>query len=146
MDIKKTWEKLPCLSHHIWPSHCLSIEISNSASPRRAVYKRPLPIVLREMLHFVQHDKMMARGHRLGVINARSGRFVAVSSNGIKVAKFDMVEDNVQKTSFSCSLVRLGVGTKSTVSGALSEHGIQYVLTHPSLEGWLSRCEVSNYL
>ena len=38
------------------------------------------------------------------------------------------------------------VEIKSTVSGALSEHGIQYVLTHPSLAGWLSRCEVSNYL
>ena len=50
-----------------------------------------------------------------------------------------IVEDNVQKTSFSCSSVRLGVGTRSTVSGALSEHGIQYVLTHPSLAGWLNR-------
>ena len=58
-------------------------------------------MALREMLHFVQHDKARPRSHRLGVINARCGRLVAKSSNGIKVAKFDMVEDNVQKTSFS---------------------------------------------
>ena len=52
-------------------------------------------MALREIFHFVQNDKFVhngkvrPRGHRLGVINARSGRFVAVSSNGIKVAKFD---------------------------------------------------------
>ena len=50
-----------------------------------------------------------------------------------------IVEDNVQKTSFSCSSVRLGASTKFAVSGALSEHGIQYVLTHPSLASWLNR-------
>ena len=92
-----------------------------------------IALALREMFHFVQHDKMRARSHRQGDINARCGRFVAVSSNGIKVAKFDMVEDNVQKTSFSCSSVRLGASTKFAMSDALSEHGIQYVLTHPSL-------------
>ena len=90
-------------------------------------------MALREIFHFVQNDKMRPHDHRLRDINTQHERLVAVSSNGIKVAKFDMVEDNVQKTSFSCSSVRLGVGARSTVSDALSEHGIQYVLTHPSL-------------
>ena len=96
-------------------------------------------MAVREIFHFVQNgkfvhnDKARPRDHRLGDINTQHGRLVAVSSNGIKVAKFDMVEDNVQKTSFSCSSVGLGVGARSTVSDALSEHGIQYVLTHPSL-------------
>ena len=36
METKKTWEKLPSLTPHPWPSHCLSTEISNLASPRRS--------------------------------------------------------------------------------------------------------------
>ena len=108
-------------------------------------------MTLREILAFPfgqrpkgsQHDKARPRSHRLGVINARSGRFVAVSSNGIKVAKFDMVEDNVQKTSFSCSSARLGADAKSAVSDALSEHGIQSVLTNPPLASWLNRSKCS---
>ena len=56
-------------------------------------------------------------------------RYLLVKSS----CEVESVEDNVQKTSFSCSSVRLGVGARSTVSGAQSEHGIQYVLTHPSL-------------
>ena len=150
MDIKKTWEKLSCLSHDLAFALPLT-KISNSASPRRAVYKRPSPMALREIFHFVQNDKLVqndkarARGHRLGVINTRCGRFVAVSSGKSKLRSL-IVEDNVQKTSFSCSSVRLGVGARSTMSDALSEHEIQYVLTHPSLAGWLNRCEVTNYL
>ena len=89
-------------------------------------------MALREIFHFVQNDKMRPRSHMLGVINARSGRLVAVSSGNSKLRSL-IVEDNVQKTSFSCSSVRLVADTKSTVSDALSEHGIQYVLTHPSL-------------
>ena len=102
-------------------------------------------MALREIFHFVQNDKFVHNGkvrprdHRLGDINTQHGRLVAVSSNGIKVAKFDMVEDNVQKTSFSCSSVRLGASAKLAVSDALSEHEIQYVLTHPSLTSWLNR-------
>ena len=66
-------------------SHLLGTRIAlpkdkQRISPRRAVYKRPLPMKLREMLHFVQHDKLRPHSHRLGVINARSGRSVAVSS------------------------------------------------------------------
>ena len=57
-------------------------------------------MALREMFHFVQHDKAKARGHRLGDINARSGRFVAVSSNGIKVAKFDESKITFRKRPF----------------------------------------------
>ena len=37
METKKTWEKHLQLIPVIRPSHCLSIEISNSASPRRWV-------------------------------------------------------------------------------------------------------------
>ena len=51
-------------------------------SPRRAVYIRPLPMASFEILHFVQNDKIKARVHRLGVINARSGRFRCRISRG----------------------------------------------------------------
>ena len=120
------------------PSHCLCTRISNSASPRRAVYKRPSPMAPCEIFHFVQNDKSVqndkarARGHRFWNINTQRGRFVAVSSGKSKL-RSSIVEDNVQKTSFSYSSVRLGVGARTTVSDALSEHGIQYVLTHPTL-------------
>ena len=45
----------------------------------------------REMLHFVQHDKLSPYNHRLGVINARSERSVAVSLE--VVVKFARFED-----------------------------------------------------
>ena len=63
-------------------------------------------MALREIFHFVQNDKFVhngkvrPRGHRLGVINARSGRLVAVSSNGIKVAKFDESKITFRKRPF----------------------------------------------
>ena len=96
------------------------------------------------MLHFVQHDKMRPRGHRLGVINARSGRFVAVSSGKSKL-RSSIVEDNVQKTSFSYPAVRLVVDIQSTVSGTCRARN-PICLDHPSLAGWLNRDKSSNYL
>ena len=55
-----------------------------------------------------------------------------------KVAKFDMVEDNVQKTSFSCSSVRLGASTKFAVSGTCRARN-PICLDPPIPEDWLSR-------
>ena len=69
-------------------------------SPRRAVYRRPLLTVLREMLHFVQHDKMRVHSHEQGVINARSGRFRCRIFLGSKLRSLT-VEDNVRKRPFS---------------------------------------------
>ena len=142
MDIKKTWEKLPCLSHDLAFALPLT-KISNSASPRRAVYKRPSPMALCEIFHFVQNDKFVQndearpRSHRLGVINARSGRFVAVSSGKSKLRSL-IVEDNVQKTSFSCSSVRLVASTKSAVSGTCRARN-PICLDPPNPWDWLSR-------
>ena len=53
---KKDVGETSLLIPFVWPSHCPSFEISNSASPRRAVYKRPSPMALREILRFAQHD------------------------------------------------------------------------------------------
>ena len=52
------------------------------------------------MTILVQHYKVKARGHRRGDINARSGRFVAVSSDGLKVAKFDDSKITFRKRPF----------------------------------------------
>ena len=68
-------------------------------------------MVLRGMLHFVQHDKVRPRGHEQGVINARCGRSVAVSQE--VVVKFARFED-----------------LKITFVNVLSQH----VLTHPPTE------------
>ncbi len=57
----------------------------------------------REMLHFVQHDKLSPYNHRLGVINARSERPVAVSSWD-QICEIRYVEDNVRKRPFSTCL------------------------------------------
>ncbi len=70
----------------------------------------------------------MAYGYNTPNVDA-SLRYLLVKSS----CEVESVEDNVQKTSFSCSSVRLGVGARSTMSDALSEHGIQNVLTHPTL-------------
>ena len=48
-----------------------------------------------------------------------------------------IVEDNVQKTSFSCSSMKHFVEIKLQ-HAALTKHEIHYVLTHPSLRaGWI---------
>ena len=52
------------------------------------------------MTILVLHDKVKARGHRQGDINARCGRFVAVSSDGLKVAKFDDSKITFRKRPF----------------------------------------------
>ena len=53
-----------------------------------------------EMLHFVQHDKARSRDHRLGVINARCGRFRCRIFLVSKLRSL-IVEDNVRKRPFS---------------------------------------------
>ena len=40
---KRRGRNLLLLIPVVWPSHCPFTKISNSASPRRAVYKRPSP-------------------------------------------------------------------------------------------------------
>ena len=70
----------------------------------------------------------MAYGYNTPSMDA-SLRYLLVKSS----CEVESVEDNVQKTSFSCSSVRLVASTKFAVNDVRSEHGIQYVLTHPSL-------------
>ena len=100
-------------------------------------------MTLREIFHFVQNDKFVhndkarPRGHRSGVINARSGRFVAISSGNSKLRSL-IVEDNVQKTSFPTRLV---AETRSAVSDARNP-----ICPDPPIpEGWLNRCEFTDY-
>ena len=81
----------------------------------------------------------MAYGYNTPNVDA-SLRYLLVKSS----CEVESVEDNVQKTSFSCSSLRLGASTKLAVSDAHSEHEIQNVLTHPSLAGWLNRDKSTN--
>ena len=58
------------------------------------------------MTILVLHDKARPRGHRQGVINARSGRSVAVSSLCSNL-RDSIVEDNVRKRPFQHVLTHL---------------------------------------
>ena len=86
METKKTWEKHLQLIPVIRPSHCLSIEISNSASPRRWV------------LYIMYAADLLACKHT-GIIHPARTLCCEIFW-WIKFAKFDIVEDNVQKRPF----------------------------------------------
>ena len=60
------------------------------------------------------------------------GRFVARSSDGFKVAKFDDSKITFRKRPFSCFSMKHFVET-NLQHATLAKHEIHYVLTHPSL-------------
>ena len=135
--IKKNVGETSLLIPLIWPSHCLSVEISNSASPRRS-----------RIINNVYHTNVLPKGEHqwhTGIIHpARTPRCDIFRRN--QSCEVRWVKDNVQKTSISCPSARLVADAKSAVSGARSEHGIQNVLTHPLLADWLSQGQIYNII
>ena len=106
MDIKKTWEKLPCLSHSL--AFALPFtEISNSASPRHCVLYN---LVCHESVHPRRRDTLVAYGNNTPSMDA-SLRYLLVISK----LRSSTIEDNVLKTSFPLPYNEASVGTKPTV-------------------------------
>ena len=93
MGTKKTWEKHLQLIPVIRPSHCLSIEISNSASPRRWV------------LYIMYAADLLACKHT-GIIHPARTHCCEIFW-WIKFAKFDDSKITF-KNVLSCSLPRRG--------------------------------------
>ena len=71
------------------------------------------------------------------------GRFVAISSDGFKVAKFDMIEDSVQKTSFFLLFNETFCKNKSTTCDTCKARN-PLCLDPPIPSGWLNRLQNYN--
>ena len=71
------------------------------------------------------------------------GRFVAISSDGFIVAKFDMIEDSVQKTSFFLLFNETFCKNKSTTCDTCKARN-PLCLDPPIPLGWLNRLQNYN--
>ena len=95
MDIKKTWEKHPCLSHSL--AFALPFtKISNSASPRQLCI---ICLSMQRKLSSFWEDTIVAYGYNTPSMDA-SLRYLLVKSK----LRSSTVEDSVQKTSFPYSM------------------------------------------
>ena len=79
------------------------------------------------MFTLPHRDTLIAYGYNTPGMDA-SLRYLPIESK----LRSSIVEDNVQKTSFFLLLGETRCKHEVAVSDALSKHGIQYVLTHPS--------------
>ena len=119
---KRRGRNICSLSHYIRPSHCLSIEISNSASPRRWV------------LYIMYAAGLLACRHT-GIIHPARTLCCEIFW-WIKFANFDIVEDNVWKRPFM-----LLTPARYTTPIVAAEAYSNKFLTRPTRWDWLSQAQ-----